>query len=69
MDPQQKRVTALRDAADAMHAARRESERARDIARTVALEAIAAGMSESSVARCLDVERLTVRRWSGKNLR
>ena len=61
------RVTALRAAGDAMTAARREAERLRDIARDAALESIAAGMSESSVARHVGIERATLRRWQGKS--
>ena len=60
------RVAALRAAGDAMTAARRDAERLRDIARDEALKAIAAGMSESSVARHVSVERATLRRWQGK---
>ena len=60
------RVTTLRAAGDAMTMARREAERLRDIARDEALKAISAGMSESSVARHVGVERATLRRWQGK---
>jgi len=57
-------IAELRAAGDAMHAARRESDRVRDIARDLALAAMAGGMSESAASRHVGVERLTLRRWA-----
>ena len=60
------RVAALRAVSDDYLAARRAADTARDTARVAALEAIAAGMSEASVARLIGIDRLTMRRWQGK---
>ena len=66
MEDEPRRVAELRAAGDVMHDARRASDKARDIARDLALAAIADGMGEAPVARHIGVDRMTLRRWQGK---
>jgi hypothetical protein len=59
-------IAALRAAGDEMFEARERANRARDKAREVALAAMAAGLGEAPVARFVGVDRMTLRRWQGK---
>ncbi len=54
------------DAGDDLHAAREAHEAAAAAARTVVLLSIEDGASEAGLARDLGVDRLTVRKWRGK---
>lgn len=53
-------------AGDALHAAREEYEAASAAARWFTMLAIEDGASEAGLARDLGVDRLTVRKWRGK---
>lgn len=56
----------LLNAADLVHAARRELDYAMAQAKEVALRAIDEGASELRVSRDLGVDRMTIRKWAGK---
>lgn len=56
----------LHEVAYALRSARKAQAHAMEAARRAALKAIEEGWSEAGVARTLDVNRMTVRKWVGK---
>jgi hypothetical protein len=56
----------LLGAADELRDARSAKDAAIERAKQAALAALARGATESTVAHCLRVNRLTVRKWAGK---
>lgn len=56
----------LQIAGDKLSVARAAEKSARVEARAVAVGAIADGQTESTVARLLGVDRMTIRKWLGK---
>ena len=59
-------TTALLDHARTLARARARWDAARTEAAALAAAAAAEGMPETQIARCLGVDRLTVRSWLGK---
>jgi hypothetical protein len=59
-------ATDLADAGADWHRARDEEQRIRARVRQIAVMAVADHVSERSVARAVGVDRMTLRRWSGK---
>lgn len=56
----------LKKAARDLRAARARLQYAMETAQLAALDALADGATEVEVAKALDVNRMTVRRWAGK---
>ena len=59
-------MTELERAGQKLRSARKAEGAAMEKAKAAAIDAVAEGVTEVQVARILGVDRMTVRKWSGK---